>query len=75
MSTARITYTRVTPLPDGTVSYTQVHETDYELNQIRNRGMMHHFSYSHTIYHWDRPDEVYFIRNVIKITENKPEEE
>ncbi len=77
MNTAKITYTKVTLENDGTVTYTGVHENDFDLIRVRNRGSMIHFNGgASTIYHWgphfdSKFTGEYYIRNVVKITEEK----
>ena len=77
MNTANITYTRVTPFPNGTVSYTQVHENDLNLCRVRDGGSMIHFNGgASTIYHWgshwdSKFTGEYYIRNVFLITKEK----
>ena len=73
MNTAKITYTKVTLEDDGTVTYTEVHENDFDLIRVRNRGSMIHFNGgASTIYHWGSHWDaqftgVYYIRNVFLI--------
>ena len=77
MSMARITYTRVTLLPDGTVSYTQVDKNDLNLCRVRDGGSMIPFNGGASmIYHWGPHFDSnftgeYYIRNVVKITEEE----
>ena len=73
MNTAKITYTKVTSFPNGTVNYTQVHENDFDLIRVRNRCSIIHFNGgASTIYHWGSHWDaqftgVYYIRNVFLI--------
>ena len=77
MYTAKITYTKVTFEDNGTVTYTGVHENDFDLIRVRNRGSMIHFNGgASTIYHWGSHFDskftgCYYIRNVVKITEER----
>jgi hypothetical protein len=77
MSTAKITYTKVTLEDDGTVTYTEVHETEMDLCRVRNGGSMIHFNGgASTIYHWgshwdSKFTGEYYIRNIVKITEEE----
>ena len=77
MSIAKITYTKVTLEDDGTVTYTQVHETEMDLCRVRNSGSMIPFNGgASTIYHWgphfdSKFTGEYYIRNVVKITKEE----
>ena len=77
MNTAKITYTKVTLEDDGTVTYTEVHENEMDLNRVRNSGSMIHFNGgASTIYQWgphfdSKFTGEYYIRNVVKITEER----
>ena len=74
---AKMTFTRVTPNPDGTVTYTQVHMDDLNLRRIRYSGSMIQFNGgASTIYHWgsnwdSKFTGEYYIRNIFLITKEE----